>query len=189
MSSEKNLSNSNGEQSDDHEEAECSVHPESQSSKIIFHTESLATKYKENFDETDNMNSNGCCKESEYSVNPSNKSYFSIINAKSAGSKIKACNEAFAKEDQYFSEESEEPKSSRKQSFDTASNLEKEQFSDRFSKKEIFSIKHTTLASINTINVKTAACQYEAENNMLDSKVLETNVIASEESVESGAKY
>ena len=33
------------------------------------------------------------------------------------------------------------------------------------------------------------ACQYEAENNMLDSKVLETNVIASEESVESGAKY
>ena len=158
MSSEKNLSNNNGEQSDKHKEVECSAHPESQSSsKIIFHTESLATKYKENFDETDNMNSNGCSKESEYSVNPSNKSYFSIITAKSAGSKIKARNEAFAKEDQYFSEESEEPKSSRKQSFDTASNLEKEQFSDQFSKKEIFSIKHTTLASINTINVKTAA--------------------------------
>ena len=158
MSSEKNLSNNNGEQSDKHKEVECSAHPESQSSsKIIFHTESLATKYKVNFDTSDNMNSDGCSKEFEYSVNPSNKSYFSIINAKSAGSKIKGRNEAFAKEDQYFSEENEEFKCSRKKSFDAVSDLKREQFSDQFSKKEIFSIKHTTLASINTINVKTAA--------------------------------
>ena len=103
-------------------------------------------------------------------------------NAESVRSKIKAHNNALTKRDQYFSEENGEPKCSRKKSFDAVSDLEKEQFSDQFSKKDKLSFKHTSLASIITINVKSAACQYEAENKMLDDKVLETNVTASEES-------
>ena len=86
------------------------------------------------------------------------------------------------KVDQYFSEQSEEPKCSGKKSFDTVSNIEKEQFSYQFSKNTKLSVKNTSLASIITINVKSAACQYDAENKMLDDKVLETNVTAYEAS-------
>ena len=84
------------------------------------------------------------------------------------------------KVDQYFSEQIEEPKCSGKQSFDTVSYIEKEQ-SDQFSKKAKLSVKHTSLASIITINVKSAACSSEAENNTLDEKVLETDVKPSEQ--------
>ena len=42
----------------------------------------------------------------------------------------------------------------RKQCLDTDSNLEKEQFSDQFSKKAKPSVKYTSLASIIKINVK-----------------------------------
>ena len=122
-----------------------------------------------------------CSKEFEYSVNPAKESNFSNINAKSGGFKSKAHNDALAKIDQYFSEQSEEPKCSRKESFDTESYLEKDQFSDRLPKKAKALVKRTSLGSIILINVKSAACQYEAENDMLDNKVLETNEIAFDE--------
>ena len=42
-------------------------------------------------------------------------------------------------------------------------------------------MKYKSLASIIKINVKSAAHQYEAENNMLDDKASETNVTAAKE--------
>ena len=169
QSSENHLTNSNGEQSDDHEEPECSVHPESQSSKIIFNTKSSATKYKVESNTTNNMKhffdesgedflksetqssrcskdhiNDVCCKGSEYSVHPAKAFYYSSINAKSVGSKIKVYNDALTKVNQYFSEQVENPKRSGKQSIYTVSNLEKGQFSDQFSKKDKLPVKHKT---------------------------------------------
>ena len=82
------------------------------------------------------------------------------------------------------SEQSPDINVTRQQCFDTDSNLEKERISDQFLKKAKPSVKHTSLASIITINVKSAACKYEAENNMLDDRLLESNVKASEESAD-----
>ena len=109
-----------------------------------------------------------CSKGSECSVHPAKAFYYSSINAKSVGSKIKVYNDALTKVNQYFSEQIENPKGSGKQSIYTVSNLEKEQFSDQFSKKDKLPVKHTTLASIDRINVRGAACQHEAKNKIFN---------------------